>query len=132
MTTDIDLAAVMSGYLNCAIWTTTDEFGESFEGQFTVDDITQESVNNAYADVAAFVDSNCADLIRYLADLNREPESIGHDFWLTRNRHGAGFWDRSYNDAHVAYLARLSDNARIYGSAYLQETTPGGSLEISG
>lgn len=25
---------------------------------------------------------------------------LAHDFWLTRNGHGAGFWDRSYsNDA---------------------------------
>ena len=22
------------------------------------------------------------------------PEQIGHDLWLTRNGHGAGFWDR--------------------------------------
>lgn len=22
----------------------------------------------------------------------------GHDFWLTRNGHGAGFWDRGYGD----------------------------------
>ncbi len=28
--------------------------------------------------------------------------SIGHDFWLTRNDHGAGFWDRS--------LGELGDN----------------------
>lgn len=21
-------------------------------------------------------------------------EQLGHDFWLTRNRHGTGFWDR--------------------------------------
>jgi hypothetical protein len=28
------------------------------------------------------------------------PEQLGHDLWLTRNGHGAGFWDRKeiYND----------------------------------
>jgi hypothetical protein len=24
---------------------------------------------------------------------------MGHDFWLTRNHHGAGFWDRGLGDA---------------------------------
>jgi|TARA_R110000744_G_scaffold366338_1_gene475354 hypothetical protein len=28
-----------------------------------------------------------------------ECERIGHDFWLTRNGHGAGFWDGDWNDA---------------------------------
>jgi hypothetical protein len=23
-----------------------------------------------------------------------DPEQAGHDFWLTRNRHGTGFWDK--------------------------------------
>ena len=26
-------------------------------------------------------------------------ERIGHDFWLTRNGHGAGFWDGDWDDA---------------------------------
>ena len=25
-------------------------------------------------------------------------DHIGHDFWLTRNGHGAGFWDGDYRD----------------------------------
>jgi hypothetical protein len=25
-------------------------------------------------------------------------EQIGHDIWLTRNHHGAGFWDRGLGD----------------------------------
>mgnify|MGYP003653116883 FL=1 len=34
-----------------------------------------------------------------------DPEQIGHDLWLTRNGHGAGFWDRP-----EVYGA---DNARV-------------------
>jgi hypothetical protein len=29
-----------------------------------------------------------------------DAEKCGHDFWLTRNGHGAGFWDRSELKAH--------------------------------
>lgn len=35
-------------------------------------------------------------------------EQAGHDFWLTRNGHGAGFWDRPeiYGDEAAAELTR--------------------------
>jgi hypothetical protein len=38
----------------------------------------------------------CATFQRVNAELleGSEPSQAGHDFWLTRNRHGAGFWDR--------------------------------------
>ena len=26
------------------------------------------------------------------------PENAGHDFWLTRNGHGAGFWDGDWKE----------------------------------
>lgn len=35
----------------------------------------------------------------------------GHDFALTRNHHGAGFWDRGYGEAGT----RLSDAEQAYG-----------------
>jgi hypothetical protein len=39
----------------------------------------------------------------------------GHDFWLTRNGHGAGFWDRGLGDLGE----RLSKAAKVYGEVYL-------------
>lgn len=41
-------------------------------------------------------------------------EQCGHDFSLTRNGHGAGFWDRGYGPIGD----RLSDAARAYGETY--------------
>ena len=39
-------------------------------------------------------------------------ESInGHDFWLTRNRHGAGFWDRGLEFVGI----NLTDAAHAWG-----------------
>ena len=37
-------------------------------------------------------------------------EQAGHDFWLTRNGHGSGFWDRVYNK-HSSKIGRLLTNA---------------------
>jgi len=42
-------------------------------------------------------------------------EQLGHDFWLTRNGHGTGFWDRDFGTE----LARevLTDLAHSFGEA---------------
>jgi hypothetical protein len=38
----------------------------------------------------------------------------GHDFWLTRNGHGAGFWDRDLGEIGE----RLTKASEAYGSGY--------------
>tara|TARA_R110002153_G_scaffold47172_1_gene133396 strand:+ start:116 stop:460 length:345 start_codon:yes stop_codon:yes gene_type:complete len=41
-------------------------------------------------------------------------DQAGHDFWLTRNGHGTGFWDRV--DVYGDYRAeQLSVNAESFG-----------------
>ena len=42
-------------------------------------------------------------------------EYAGHDFWLTKNGHGAGFWDRGIGETGRA----LTDAAHVYGSTDL-------------
>jgi hypothetical protein len=39
----------------------------------------------------------------------------GHDFWLTRNRHGAGFWDGHWRDS-----AELTQIAHSYGEQHIE------------
>jgi hypothetical protein len=38
---------------------------------------------------------------------------VGHDFWLTRNGHGAGFWDRGIGD----YGDALTEHAHSFGAS---------------
>ena len=35
-------------------------------------------------------------------------QSAGHDFWLTRCGHGAGFWDGDWKEPHASALDALS------------------------
>lgn len=44
-------------------------------------------------------------------------EQAGHDFWLTRNGHGTGFWDRpeKYGSHNAELFTKISEH---YGSAY--------------
>ena len=57
------------------------------------------------------------------------PDQIGHDFILTANRHGAGFWDRDYRARPKAALDELSEIVRPHGEigAYQSDN---GALEI--
>lgn len=45
-----------------------------------------------------------------------DPAQVGHDFWLTRNGHGTGFWDRG----HPEWLGKaLTKASKPYGTADL-------------
>lgn len=71
-----------------------------------------------------FVSENLSDLLAYVRgcyDGEREgfddsqgyPESYaGHDFWLTRSGHGAGYWDRGLGELGD----RLTEAAKAMGS----------------
>lgn len=54
--------------------------------------------------------------IEHVAAENTGPantiEQAGHDFWFTRNGHGAGFWDGDWPDP---YADMLDKGAKCYG-----------------
>lgn len=79
----------------------------SFPASCTADDIAPDALASITADCAAFQEQ-AAELLalaytrsgRYLdpsdpRGASYDAERAGHDFWLTRNGHGTGFWDRS-------------------------------------
>ena len=70
-------------------------------------------------DCKDFIEANAADLELYDEQMDSEQwsgsERAGHDFWLVRNSHGAGFWDRGLGDLGV----RLSNAAMSYGEVFL-------------
>jgi len=81
-------------YIECALWSSTDESGEA-GGECL--DLHYDARDLAAATLAAMV-TDCDDFREYAKDLlaksGLSDEQAGHDFWLTRNGHGAGFWDR--------------------------------------
>lgn len=82
-------------YLETALWSSNDNSnesgGEPFDKNYSIDDISPESIGQAYLDCKKF-----KELAVGLLDEARDDSQIGHDFWLTRNGHGAGFWDGDY------------------------------------
>lgn len=85
---------ILEHYVICALWSSTDDSDNPLDDRYGFDDLPAETLAKMREDVADFVNANEADLV-----LSGQSEAmIGHDFWLTRNGHGAGFWDRSLGE----------------------------------
>lgn len=111
-----DLADMVRGYVECALWSTTDDDDDPLDDWATISDVAAETLAAMVADCADFATGET------LADLESLAQSgaadwgrHGHDFWLTRNGHGAGFWDRGYGEAGD----RLAAAAKVYGESDL-------------
>lgn len=98
-------------YMETALWSTNDESdesgGEPLDKNYSVNDLAPEAVEKMVKDCKAFQESHW-DLISH------NLEGAGHDFWLTRNHHGAGFWDGDWMHGQV-----LTEACRVYGEVYL-------------
>ena len=104
------LNKMFEGYVTCALWSSTDETTESggypLDDNYSIDDLSDEAKEKMRKDCrefklnAMFGSENL--LEGYL------PEQIGHDFWLTRNGHGCGFWDGDYEEEIGEKLTKIS------------------------
>ena len=103
----------MRGYLGCAEWLLDDESPQEEGGidRAKIRGWSRAAIKSARADCADFVKANAADLELYYELTDRDESSAGNDFWLTRNRHGAGFWDRGIDPV----FKRLTKAAHAYG-----------------
>lgn len=77
-------------YITAALWTSRDDNGAPMDSTYSIEDMAEETIARAVADCEAFRTAAGALLADWPEDL------AGHDFWLTRCGHGAGFWDRGY------------------------------------
>ena len=103
-----DVKEVLDNYMVAALWSSDDmTTGEEMSSEFSIHDIDPASGESMRLDVVKFLTENK----EMLKKSGLSDEQIGHDFWLTRNGHGAGFWDRGL-DKEVGDA--LSDAARAF------------------
>lgn len=100
-------------YISCALWVEHDEStpsgGEPFDANYDETHFSQESL--------AVMIEDCRDFQAKAGDkIQGEEGAAGHDFWLTRNGHGAGFWDGDW-PTHGEALDKLS---KTYGECDLE------------
>lgn len=120
---------VLASYLASLVWVgryyESEEAGERGEGEpleeagFTAADIPDDIEREAREDVEAFLVEVRRALRSHAVRPGLTAEQIGHDFNLTRNRHGAGFWDRGWGRLGE----RLTAIAHAYGSQSLEAWT---------
>ena len=116
-------------YIECALWSSTDNGylgeghpdndpsgentgGNPLDDHFDIDDLPEETLRKMAKD--------CDDFRDYVEEAGLDfgeldDEQAGHDFWLTRNHHGSGFWDRGLGELGD----KLSDAAHSFGDVYL-------------
>jgi hypothetical protein len=89
------------------------------DDEWAVSAFAPEDQASIREDCAAFIRDNLLDLAQLPPSYGSHPDAgsnaaaAGHDFALTRNRHGAGFWDRGLGDLGD----RLTKAAHAYGES---------------
>lgn len=92
------------GYLTAALWSSSDTIkdsdGEEIDVKLENYEWGREQEARLGAEALRFLSLYINQLEAFVDRLTIDPshgtvwDSAGHDLWLTRNGHGAGFWDR--------------------------------------
>jgi hypothetical protein len=88
-------------YIEALFFTESGDSDDELNG-LGFDDLAPEAIHTILADCASFQNDlpkdshgrTALDLAYDYAPVAYDATQAGHDFWLTRNGHGAGFWDR--------------------------------------
>lgn len=117
MSDALNVDEVIREYLACAVWSECDADGGNLTDRFDADDFSQDSRERAAKDVAAFLSAaseainalqmaielgaseDLADADETTGSLTTEyglSSDLGYNLWLSRNGHGAGFFDRDH------------------------------------
>lgn len=105
--------AFTTAYIEAALWSSTDnsndQGGEPLDANYGLEDIAPETLASIHEDCEAFQRDHAE-------DIGGDLERAGHGFWLTRNHHGAGFWDGDWVDE---VGKRLTEASHAYGECDL-------------
>lgn len=104
-------------YIAAAFWTETSDGDDvPLDDSYGVEDLDPAALSGIVEDCNRFQTTHAL-LLKEAYESGRyyTEASAGHDFWLTRNRHGAGYWDRDLDDVGES----LSEAARLEGGRCL-------------
>ena len=111
------LDSFTSSYITCALWSSMDNLesngGDPLDKKYTIEDIESSTLKKMVMDCQNFK-------LKYEELYDRgdwSDDEAGHDFWLTRNGHGTGFWDRGYGNEEKEEIGKqLTQAAKSYGT----------------
>lgn len=98
-----EVNAFADAYIECALWSSVyedTETGDTLPLDDSPYELSAEAVEEMFAQCSNFLSDER--VIRALRKVIERTayciEQAGHDFWLTRNGHGAGYWDRGLGE----------------------------------
>lgn len=115
-------------YIDCALWTEEDRLKEDADRHeddyepasrwdVNIHAFASEALESIKADCEAF-QTTYATLLDKAKEWSGDYENAqaGHDYWLTRNRHGAGFWDRGLGPVgeELRYASHAEGSSDLY------------------
>ncbi len=102
----------LSSYIETALWSSTDDAGIPLDdAKYSDVELAPETIERMQVDCECFIKESAS-----ILDANTTEYPVAHDFWLTRNHHGAGFWDGDYPEP---IATQLTDLARSFGECDL-------------
>lgn len=113
-----DLEAFTKAYIEAALWASSDEDGVPLDSNYTDNEIEPETLKEMKRDAAAFY-NHYKDTIE---EGGAGVVQAGHDFFLTRNGSGAGFWDGDWPEV-IGKL--LTEGAHSFGEYNLSALSDG-------
>ena len=126
MNRTIDASEAFASYLETALWSSTDISAEgdcdgNLDDNYDVDDIADETITELKEEFNDFV-TQVYELLEKEGDSDYVSDGmLGHDFWLTRCGHGAGFWDGDWGSLGDA----LTEISKVYGNIDLMPCDDG-------
>jgi len=89
---------------------------DPMDANYSADDLAGPTLAKMELDCSKFQEQ-CEIDLRLANEAGRDASQCGHDFWLTRCGHGAGFWDGDYPDDVGERLTAASEsfgNVELY------------------
>ena len=95
-------------YIDTALWSTlanrTDDDDSCLNAHVDRDDLSSVALAQVIRECREFQEVNEEDIDGRYSD-------AGHDFWLTREGHGCGFWDGDWPEPEASRLTTASEQA---------------------
>lgn len=116
------LDSFTDAYIITALWSSINfDTDEPLDRNYTADDLSDELRARMRADCEQFL-AVAEPIITAAIDTGEvvcgpdfdEYGRAGHDFWLTRNGHGAGFWDGDWPEPYGQQLTELAGSFGEY------------------
>ena len=118
-------------YVEAALWSSTDESrpdgGDPLDQNYVPANIARNTFEAMRSDCEQFRTDNEEHFTaeNYEGRFGADAQA-GHDFWLTRNGHGCGFWDGDWKEPAASILTAaakafgsfdlyIGDDGQIYG-----------------